>query len=442
MRPSPPIITLLPGALMPGAWLDATDLQARLPAIGAALARGQLRMADVPLPATCLPPRPLDDPAAAPNAWAHLRWLALLPAFASAPPPIGTLAAAARLLPAAAPADDATTAGQLPETGSARHGWLMRPVNFRLTTDSMLMDAELPQSIDESQATHMLDLIRPLLTEEGYDISLLSPTRWLLTSRPGIPGWQLQTSPLESTVGQHIDDYLPQGSDARAFRRLLNEIQMSWYQDALRDDTELPANAVWLEGPLDTRSFDAVNALAASGLRQNDLLWLPRLHRDPGSWLDRLAGLDQHYLAAGGKAFACLLCGEHQARWLYTPDAAASLENWQPASGRGGSNPEGGADPPATASAGSATGGPSQPLGRTATAAPTASGQARQPASLLQLMGELLSPRAAWHALRERLTMARNGRPSLAADARGAHPPRSRDAQMLHTLLSESPEHV
>lgn len=436
---------------MPGAWLDATDLQAHLPAIGAALARGQLRMADLPLPAPAGPGTPMttagksghapDGPAAGPSPWAHLRWLGMLPAFSSTSLPVGTLAAAARLLPTAGPAADRTPAGQPPEAGPEQHGWLLRPVNFRLTTDSMLMDAELPKGIDEPQASRMLASIRPLLAEEGYDISLLSPTRWLLTSRPDRAGWRLQTLPLEATVGQHIDDYLPQGPDARTFRRLLNEIQMSWYQDALRDDTELPANAVWLEGPLDTRSFEAVNALAASGLRQDDLLLLPRLHRDLGSWLDRLAGLDQHYLAAGGEAFACLLCGEHQARWLYTPDAAACLDAWQRTPDRGATRHEDGAGPQAPPSPGNAAGGASRPLGQTGTAAPATSARAEQPASLLTLMGELLSPRAAWHALRDRLSMARTGRPGV-ADARGAHPPRSRDAQMLHTLLSESQEHA
>ncbi|MDO5102674.1 MAG: hypothetical protein Q4D91_07220 [Lautropia sp.] len=463
VRPPAPPITILPGALLPEDWLRTEHMQARLPAIGAALAEGRLQMMEAQLPPITAASAPvpvhtghmqpgLPEPAAAsspdafasspPPLWAHHRWLAALPAISALQPGIGTLSAAACLLPAVEGPPGLSV-------NADGHAWLMRPVNFRLTTDSMLMDAMLPARLDHTGATRLVDAIRPLLADEGYEIELLSPTTWLLKLRPGMTGWQLQTSAFEATVGQHIDAHLPQGPDARRFRRLLNEIQMSWHQETRHDDSELPANAVWLDGPISPALSNTLACLTVDGLRRNELFFLPRLYQDLGSWLDQLAQLDQQYAqhqqqANADAPFACLLCGEYQARWLYEPAAANLLLAWQ-ASAAGHRDHTGSHSDSRHAAAAFGTDrgeqrSASQPSpGLQPAASQAAPSDLPTPPGLFRLMGELLSPRAAWQALRERLAATRHPARAAAGSAPPTATASNPTEHMLHKLLSEAP---
>lgn len=452
---------------MPQAWLNAESLQDRLPAIGAALAEGRLLITDAPLP----PPTMTGDAALPPDTsstapvspagagaltdqsrWAHQRWLGSLPALAPHSHSPGVLSAAYRLLPQSQPQGIPPDAAVAPLIRQG-HGWLVRPVNFRLTTDSMLMDAALQTDMDASTAERLIATIRPLLADEGYDIEPLSPDTWLLRLRPGMPGWTLQTSLLEATAGRHLDDHLPQGPDARRFRRLLNEIQMSWHQEALHQDTELPANAVWLDGPISPELASSMAKLAADGLHRRDDFFLPRLYQDLGGWLHKLAQLDRHYkhhtqhqqkpdphadhpqqAGAVAEGFACLLCGEHQASWLHDPTAAPLLQAWQASAAKPGDLA---ASRPGQTPSGAAV--DADPTRQAATMQHTRPDTPRPP-GLFRLMGELLSPREAWQALRERLSAARGPASSATGHAQPVHqPPRNPAEQQLHTLLSEAP---
>ena len=362
-----PRLRLLPGTLLPAHWLGGGLLHDRLPGIRQALAEGRLR----------LRPQPLSAPAD--SDWAHDRWLRGHPALAASSVPAGAAAAvrAFAASQASVPTDRAPAApaalhpsADAPST-TATPGWLLQPVTFRLTTDRMMLDPTPQRAVDAAMAERMIQAITPLLVDEGLEIEMQTPTRWLLRPRTGTAGWQLACTPIEAVGESHIDVLMPQGPDAKRFLRLLNEVQMSWNLLTLNEPQDLPVNAIWPSGPAHAPAVDATRDLLARGLVVDERFMAARLAQDLSAWLDALPVLDS-WFADDPTGFACLLAGEHGLHWLHAPnvpDETLQLAGLMPQPGITASS----AVSPDRSMAGSAPHATSERPGRTA--APVAEGE-------------------------------------------------------------------
>lgn len=310
-----PRLRLLPGALLPAHWLGGGLLHDRLPGIRQALAQGRLRLRTLPLNA------PADGD------WAHDRWLRGHPALGASSVPAGAVAAVRAFATAQASvptgrspaASAALQASADTPSATATPGWLLQPVTFRLTTDRMMLDPTPQRAVDAAMAERMIQAIAPLLADEGLDIEMQTPTRWLLRPRAGTAGWQLSCTPIEAVGESHIDVLMPQGPDAKRFLRLLNEVQMSWNLLTLNEPQDLPVNAIWPSGPAHSPSIDAMRDLLARGLVVDERFLTARLTQDLSAWLDALPALDA-WFADDPAGFACLLAGEHGLHWLHAPN--------------------------------------------------------------------------------------------------------------------------
>ena len=374
-----PRLRLLPGTLLPAHWLGGGLLHDRLPGIRQALAEGRLRLRTQPLSA------PADSD------WAHDRWLRGHPALAASSVPAGAAAAvrAFAASQASVPTDRAPAApaalhpsADAPST-TATPGWLLQPVTFRLTTDRMMLDPTPQRAVDAAMAERMIQAITPLLVDEGLEIEMQTPTRWLLRPRTGTAGWQLACTPIEAVGESHIDVLMPQGPDAKRFLRLLNEVQMSWNLLTLNEPQDLPVNAIWPSGPAHAPAVDATRDLLARGLVVDERFMAARLAQDLSAWLDALPVLDS-WFADDPTGFACLLAGEHGLHWLHAPnvpDETLQLAGLMPQPGITASS----AVSPDRSMAGSAPHATSERPGRTA--APVAEGE--RP-SLLARLGSRL----------------------------------------------------
>lgn len=362
-----PRLRLLPGTLLPAHWLGGGLLHDRLPGIRQALAEGRLRLRTQPLSA------PADSD------WAHDRWLRGHPALAASSVPAGAAAAvrAFAASQASVPTDRAPAApaalhpsADAPST-TATPGWLLQPVTFRLTTDRMMLDPTPQRAVDAAMAERMIQAITPLLVDEGLEIEMQTPTRWLLRPRTGTAGWQLACTPIEAVGESHIDVLMPQGPDAKRFLRLLNEVQMSWNLLTLNEPQDLPVNAIWPSGPAHAPAVDATRDLLARGLVVDERFMAARLAQDLSAWLDALPVLDS-WFADDPTGFACLLAGEHGLHWLHAPnvpDETLQLAGLMPQPGITASS----AVSPDRSMAGSAPHATSERPGRTA--APVAEGE-------------------------------------------------------------------
>ncbi len=296
-------------------------LATRLPGIRQALAEGRLRLRTLPLSA------PADSD------WAHDRWLRGHPALGASSVPAGAVAAVRAFATAQAsvPTGRSPAAPTAPQTSAdapsttAMPGWLLQPVTFRLTTDGMMLDPTPQRAVDAAMAERMIQAIAPLLADEGLEIEMQTPARWLLHPRTGTAGWQLACTPIEAVGESHIDVLMPQGPDAKRFLRLLNEVQMSWNLLTLNEPQDLPVNAIWPSGPAHSPAIDAMRDLLARGLVVDERFLMARLTQDLSAWLDALPALDA-WFSDDPAGFACLLADLEWTEERARTDFAAFLD--------------------------------------------------------------------------------------------------------------------
>ncbi len=195
------------------------------------------------------------DGAAAQREGAHERWLR----------------ARLGLAPEAAVAAAAAWVDGCPDAS-----WRLDPVHLHVGLDHLVLtdpDA-LHMTTDESHA--LAEAIRPLLSEESLALDTPLPHRWYLREiEPGRP-LALHTHSLWVANGRSVEAYLPQGADARRWRRLVNAVQMTWFAHPVnraREQRGLPTvNSLWIEGRCPpaspaVASLGRFAALRGTGLR-------------------------------------------------------------------------------------------------------------------------------------------------------------------------------
>ena len=125
----------------------------------------------------------------------------------------------------------------------------VNPVHLLTDRDRLILIRLTPQSITREYAAQLIKQFNTHFKAEGVTLSQITPDQWCmgLSSLPDIT-----TSNLDSVAGRHIEPYLPVGSGAAAWRKLLNETQMLFFQDELSQQKmvagEAPINAIWVSG--------------------------------------------------------------------------------------------------------------------------------------------------------------------------------------------------
>jgi len=196
--------------------------------------------------------------------------------------------------------------------------WLMGREHLTLLDPTAL-------GLDEATSKALLEALRPLFEDEGWELRWGAPTRWY-ASHPLLQG--LPTASLDRVVGRNPDLWLsadPHDSTAtRALRRLQAEVQMALYQHPLHDQREaegLPTvNSFWVSGcgalpkgqmPRWPDTLTLCDDLRAGLLSDDMPLWVDAWQHLDGTVLaDLVQRLD------AGQPFRLTLCGErHAVTW-------------------------------------------------------------------------------------------------------------------------------
>lgn len=248
------------------------------------------------------------------------------------------------------------------------------PVHMAVGRDSVIVTdlADAPLQPEETEG--LLSLARDALCEASCgqtpkvpgnafrSVGLRLEVRggqWFLLADGPI---DLATTTLDAALGKPAHERMPNGSDARAWRNLANQIQMLWHTSAVNASREQRGtsivNALWLHGggqwrPLSRSSFTQVQAddkcidaavlrgwLMASGGdlatrledSRGDMLSLCRVlfrafaFEDWESWLQRLTLLEEHLerdldaaRACGASRFELIVCGARKIHTLRVP---------------------------------------------------------------------------------------------------------------------------
>jgi len=198
--------------------------------------------------------------------------------------------------------------------------WLMGREHFTLLDPNAL-------GLDEASSRALLEAVRPLFEDDGWQLQWGAPTRWY-ASHPSLDG--LPTASLDRVVGRNPDLWLsadPQDhAVTRALRRLQSEVQMSLYQHPLNDRREAEGrhtvNSFWVSGcgrlPEGTLPPWPTGPTLCEDLRAG------LMADDMPLWVDAWQQLDATVLADAlkrldaGQAVRITLCGERHAVTLGT----------------------------------------------------------------------------------------------------------------------------
>jgi hypothetical protein len=125
----------------------------------------------------------------------------------------------------------------------------LQPVHIHAARDHLVLVHPGQLDLRADDATALRAAIDDLLTEAGIPLEAPVPDRWYL---PEATFGELEaTTPLRA-AGRNIDIWLQAGARARDWRRLQNEIQMTWHDHPVNDARQaagrLPVNSVWLHG--------------------------------------------------------------------------------------------------------------------------------------------------------------------------------------------------
>jgi hypothetical protein len=372
---------LVPGALLAPAIAPQLTRALRLPGLA-----GQLALARA---------MPRDTAAAAADAGQsalrqapHWTWLARH--FELDPAEVATAPYAWRA------ANAAHAAPLLPDPEDSQWVAHCTPVHMAIARDHFVVSDLGDAPLQTAESVELLDLANEVLAAEAQAASApagagrlrLAQRRgqwFLLSPRP----LDIQAWPIDAVLGQSVQDRLPVGADARRWRILGNEIQMSWHASASTQARDAAgtraANALWLHGggvwrplaPMPRMQLRADDAAAEAaviagwldaagaplgtvpatdaqdGPPANTLsicrdLFDAHAHQAWESWLERWPGVETRILAemdcarrSNATRFDLVLSGARQARritvplrapwWhrlLRPPGHAALLERW------------------------------------------------------------------------------------------------------------------
>lgn len=201
------------------------------------------------------------------------------------------------------------------------------PAHLRFARESLVLADNRQLEITDDEAAQLVGALNAAFADIG-EFSVGNAGEWYLRLAE-LP--EITTHPASQVLGRNIEAWLPEGAQAKAWRRTINEIQMLLHGhpvNAAREEAGRPAiNTLWLWGagrlvaPL-TRSYDVVfaNLALARGLAEASGAKSASLpHRLPESNGNRmLAVVDQlDYAALSQDAAAWRAAiAELEANWL------------------------------------------------------------------------------------------------------------------------------
>lgn len=212
---------------------------------------------------------------------------------------------------------------------AADDGWwfLLQPVHLHIALDHLVLTDLRQLSVSEHESRALFDLAAPLFEESGLPFYYGNEKEWFVR----VDDWcELQTATPDSACGHNIDIWLPKGAAALAWRKLQNELQMTWFAHPLQEEREArglkPVNSLWIWGggsgkefgithpydrvanlpsPLDaiapqSQKLDAEGLLNQSpkrGLVVLDNLTESALAGDWGSWIEHTNKIEAEWFA-------------------------------------------------------------------------------------------------------------------------------------------------
>jgi hypothetical protein len=134
---------------------------------------------------------------------------------------------------------------------------VVRPVNLLAGRDHIVLRQTNTDYASPQELTDLATSVSSLFADEGLKLCLGADlSRWFL--KPTCPQGErfltLKASDSQQALGRNIDAYMTTGDEARRWRRLETEVQMTWFEhpinNALQARGQHELNSIWIEGCL------------------------------------------------------------------------------------------------------------------------------------------------------------------------------------------------
>jgi len=136
-----------------------------------------------------------------------------------------------------------------PQNPAADNSLTVVPAHLHAGLDHLVLQP--PEAIDTcaAEALALIDAANEFLAADQIKLQMIDPQCWLLTTQRK---FDVTLSSSAMAIGRNVDIYMPAGTDGRALRSLLNELQMLWHDHPVnlaREDAGIPKiNTVWPDG--------------------------------------------------------------------------------------------------------------------------------------------------------------------------------------------------
>jgi hypothetical protein len=236
----------------------------------------------------------------------------------------------------------ATGLGPLFAPSAAEPGqpvWLLELVHVSPSRDGAALLPARELAITPDQSVALFESVQALFSEAGFALRPCGTAHWLVD--PPKDYQPLSASPALVAITS-VNDWWPQDMASRPWRRLVNEVQMLWYEHPVNQARHrqglLPINSLWLFGGAAPDQLAMPEAIVETQIH-DDLLASSIAH-DWGGWLAALSGLETRVFQplAKGKGPEIVLIGSKRivevesaavARWTqWLPGSRNAWRKW------------------------------------------------------------------------------------------------------------------
>jgi len=188
--------------------------------------------------------------------------------------------------------------------------FVVNPVNLHIASNHLVLTDYRELELTDDEARSLFASARKLCSEVNVQLIYGDAANWFL----GTDAWpELVTATPDAACGHNIEIWSPKGSNALAWRKLQNEIQMEWFIHPVQDQRQMRAakviNGLWLWGGTRIQSSQATGHADAVRFNSDiaefindprptvlDQLIAPALAGDWSAWAASMQELDQNWL--------------------------------------------------------------------------------------------------------------------------------------------------
>lgn len=181
------------------------------------------------------------------------------------------------------------------QLASSEAVWLAELVHVSPSRDGAVLLPANDVHIKTEESEALFRSAQDLFIGSGFELLSGGRTRWRV--KPPSSFVSRCASPAQVALTS-VNDWWPQEDSARPWRRLVNELQMLWFDHdvntARQRDGLPPINSLWLFGGASLEQF---RRLEASDVQAHDDLLRPYLAQDWAAWADALNHLEKTVFA-------------------------------------------------------------------------------------------------------------------------------------------------